>query len=236
MKTFSKIFVVTLLFLTTSCFLIDGVKGNRNVVTQDRNISSDFDAIHTSYGINVKLAIGSNASLTLEADENLHDIIRTEVEDGVLRIYAEKNIYSAKKRTVYLTAKEVNVIKATSGSSVTSENTIKTEEFKVSTTSGANVNLELETESTSSSATSGSNIRLSGKTQKLTASSTSGANVRAKSLEAKICEARATSGSVMSVHATQELDAKATSGANISCSGNPEVVKKNSSSGGSIRS
>jgi len=232
----SKIFAVTLLFLTASCFLMDGVKGDRNVVTQDRNISSDFDAIHASYGIDVKLTMGSNVSLTLEADENLHDIIRTEVEDGVLRIYSEKNIYSAKKRMVYVTANEVNEVKATSGSSVTSENTIKTEEFIVKTTSGANVNLELDAESTSSSATSGSNIRLSGKTQKLTASSTSGANVRAKSLEAKICEARATSGSVMSVHATQELDAKATSGANISCSGNPEVVKKNSSSGGSIRS
>lgn len=236
MKTISKIFAVTLLFLTTSCFLVDGVKGDRNVVTQDRNISSDFDAIHASHGIDVKLTMGSNVSLTLEADENLHDIIRTEVEDGVLRIYAEKNIYSSKKRTVYVTANEIHKIKATSGSSVTSENTIKAEDFIVKTTSGANVRLALDTESTSCSATSGSNIRLSGRTQKLDASSTSGANVMAKDLEAKICEARATSGSVMSVYASHELDAKATSGGNIRCSGDPEVVRKNSSSGGNVSS
>ena len=236
MKTISKIFAVTLLFLTTSCFLVDGVKGDRNVVTQDRNISSDFDAIHASHGIDVTLTMGSNVSLTLEADENLHDIIRTEVEDGVLRIYAEKNIYSSKKRTVYVTASEMHEIKATSGSSVTSENTIKAEDFIVKTTSGANVRLALDTESTSCSATSGSNIRLSGRTQKLDASSTSGANVMAKDLEAKICEARATSGSVMSVYASHELDAKATSGGNIRCSGDPEVVRKNSSSGGNVSS
>jgi hypothetical protein len=233
--TLLKISVVCLLFLTTSCFLT-GVKGDRNVVTQDRNISSDFDAIHASYGIDVKLTMGSAVSLRLEADENLHDIIITEVEDGVLRIYSEKNIYSAKKRTVYVTANEVNEIKATSGSSVISENTIKAEDFKVKTTSGANVKLIVDTQSTSCSATSGSNIRLTGKTQKLTASSTSGANVKAKDLESKVCEARATSGSVMSVFASQELDASATSGANIRCSGNPEVVRKNSSSGGSISS
>ena len=235
-KTFSQIFAVSLLFLTSSCFIINGVKGDRNVVTQDRNISSDFDAIHASHGIDVRLTMGSNVSLRLEADENLHDIIITEVKDGVLRIYSEKNIYSSKKRTVYLTASEVNEIKATSGSSVNSENTIKAEDFKVSTTSGANVRLDLDAESISCKATSGANINLSGKTQKLVASATSGANIKAKNLKAKFCEAKATSGAVMSVRASQELDARATSGGNIRCSGNPEIVKKNSSSGGNISS
>ncbi len=235
MNTFLKFSTVAVLFLLTSCFL-DGVKGNRNVVTQDRTISSDFDAIHVSYGIQVELTMGSSTSLTVEADENLHDIIRTEVEDGVLRIYAEKNIFSSKKRTVYLSAEKMNEIKATSGASVRSENRIKSEDMVVKTTSGANVNLNLEAVNVSCSSTSGSNIRLEGTAEKLIASSTSGANLRAKNLEVKVCEAKATSGSVMSVKATQELDARATSGGNISCSGNPEIVKKSSSSGGSIRS
>ena len=234
MKTLLKISAVLLLFLTTSCFL-DGVRGDRNVITQDRNISSDFDALHVSHGINVKLTMGSSTSLKLEADENLHEIIRTEVEDGVLRIYSERNIYSAKKRTVYLTATDLNEIKITSGAQVTSENTIKTEELKVSTTSGANAKLKLEVANVSCSSTSGSIARLSGRAERLTVSATSGANIKAKNLEALICKAKATSGSVVSVHASQELDAKATSGGNISCSGDPEIVKKNSSSGGNIR-
>jgi len=235
MNTLFKISAVALLFLLSSCFL-DGVKGNRNVITQDRNISSDFDAIHVSYGIEVKLSMGSTTSLTVEADENLHDIIRTEVEDGVLRIYAEKNIFSSKKRRVYVNAEEMNEIKATSGASVVSETNIKTEDMVIKTTSGANVNLNLEAVNVSCSSTSGSNARLAGTAEKLIASSTSGANLRAKNLEVKVCEARATSGSVMSVKATEELDARATSGGNISCSGNPEIVKKSSSSGGNIRS
>jgi hypothetical protein len=234
MKTLLKISAVLLLFLTTSCFL-EGVKGNRNVITQNRDIASDFNALHVSQGINVKLTMGSTTSLKLEADENLHDIIRTEVEDGVLRIYSEKNIYSAKKRTVYLTATDLNEIKVTSGAEVATENTIKTEELKVSTTSGANAKLNLEVANVTCSSTSGSNARLSGRAEKLTVSATSGANIKAKDLEALICEAKATSGSVVSVYATQELDARASSGGNISYSGDPEIVKKNSSSGGNIR-
>ncbi len=234
-KTLFKLSTLVLFFTLSSCFL-DGVKGNRNVITQDRTISSDFDAIHVSYGIQVELTMGATTSLTVEADENLHDIIRTEVEDGVLRIYAEKNIFSSKKRKVYLSATEINEIKATSGASVRSENNIKSEDMIVKTTSGANVTLEIEAVNVSCSSTSGSNIRLKGTAEKLVASSTSGANLSAKNLEVKVCEAKATSGSVMSVNATQELDARATSGGNISCSGNPEIVKKSSSSGGNIRS
>ncbi len=174
MNTFLKFSTVAVLFLLTSCFL-DGVKGNRNVVTQDRTISSDFDAIHVSYGIEVKLTMGSAVSLTLEADENLHDIIRTEVENGVLRIYAEKNIFSSKKRTVYLSAVEMNEIKATSGASVRSENAIKSEDMIVKTTSGANISLDLEAVNVSCSSTSGSNVRLRGTAEQLIAASTSGA-------------------------------------------------------------
>ena len=93
----------------------------------------------------------------------------------------------------------------------------------------------MEVANVSCSSTSGSNANLSGRAEKLTVSATSGANIKAKGLEALICEAKATSGSVVSVHATQELDARATSGGNISCSGDPEIVRKNSSSGGNIR-
>ena len=235
MRTLLKISTVLLLFLTASC-MFDGIRGNRNVATQDRNISSDFDAIKVSHGIDVQLTMGNSTSLTVEADENLHDIIMTEVENGVLRIYAEKNIWRSKKRKVYVTAEELSEIRTTSGANVRTENTITAEDFKVSSTSGSDVRLSLDVQDLSCSTTSGANAYLSGTAQKFVANSTSGSNIRAKDLKAKICEARVTSGADIAVHAIEELHASATSGGNIRCSGNPEIVKKNSSSGGSIRS
>ena len=42
MKTIIKLLAIVLLFgTTTSCF-IDGIKGDRNVVTERRDISSEF--------------------------------------------------------------------------------------------------------------------------------------------------------------------------------------------------
>jgi len=235
MRTLTKISAVLILFLMTSC-MFDGIKGNRIVKTQTRNISSDFIAISVSHGIEVHLTMANKTSLTLEADENLHDIILTEVEDGVLRIYAEENIWSAKRRKVYLSAENLNEIRTTSGAEVISENTIKADDLDIRATSGSDVRLILDVTNLSCSTTSGADARLKGKANHFIAKSTSGSGIKASELEAKTCEASVTSGADIKVNVTEELEAKATSGGDIRYSGNPKKVRKNSSSGGGIRS
>ncbi|WP_117879256.1 head GIN domain-containing protein [Aureibaculum luteum] len=234
MKTILKITTVIVLFLTTSCML-DGVKGNRNVITQERTITSDFDAISVSNGIEVRLTMSDETSLSVEADENLHDLIITEVEDGVLRIYSEKNIWSAKSKKVYLTATDIIKIKATSGANVYSENTISADEFDVRTSSGADVKLMLDVSDLICNTSSGSGASLKGATGSFSANASSGSNIRANDLIAKTCNADVSSGANVSVTVTESIDANASSGGGIRYSGNPENVQKNSSSGGSIR-
>lgn len=215
--------------------MFDGVKGNRNVLTQNRNITSDFDAISVSHGIDVYLTMSNETSLTLEADENLHDLIITEVEDGVLRIYSEKNIWSAKSKKVYLSASDLVKIKATSGADVRSENTISADEFDVRVSSGADVRLRLDVGDLSCSTSSGSDARLTGNAGHFIASSSSGSNIRAKELVVQTCNADVSSGADISVNVTEKLDASASSGGGIKYSGHPKKVESNASSGGSIR-
>ncbi len=233
-KNLLKISVIILLFFSTSCML-EGVKGNRNVIIQDRTITSDFDAISVSHGIEVHLTMGNDIALSLEADENLHDLIITEVEDGELRIYSEKNIWSAKSKKIYLTASEIIKIKATSGSNVISENTISADELEIRTSSGADVRLMVDVSDLTCNTSSGSGASLKGATGSFNASSSSGSNIRAKELIAKSCNADVSSGANISVHVTNKLDANASSGGGIKYLGNPQNVQKNSSSGGSIR-
>jgi len=235
MKTLGKFSVILLLLVTTTSCFFDGVKGNRNVITQQRKISSDFDAIDVSEGIDVYITIGDKVSLSLEADENLHDIILTEVNDGTLHIHADKNIWSAKKRKVYLTALSINEINASSGADVRSENTIKSENFKIRATSGSDVTLQLRVDNLTCSTTSGADARLKGKANSFTAKSTSGSAIKAQDLETESCVAKVTSGADVYVNVTGTLDANATSGGDIKYVGNPKIIQENSSSSGSIR-
>ncbi len=235
MKTLLKLSAVLLLLVTTTSCFFDGVKGNRNVVTQQRNISSDFNAINVSQGIDVHLTIGNDVSLSIEADENLHELILTEVKDDVLHIYTDKNIWSAKRRKVFVTAKSINEIVATSGSEVRSENTLTAEDFKIRVTSGAEVRLVLNVTDLTCSTTSGADARLKGKAENFIAKSTSGSTIKAQDLETEVCIAKVTSGADIYVNVTSSLNAKATSGGDIKYVGNPKKVQENSSSSGSIR-
>jgi hypothetical protein len=233
MKTILKISTVLLLFLSASC-MMNGVKGDGNVITQNRIISSDFTELKVSQGIEVSLTMSKETSLSLEADENLHDLIITEVEDGVLHIYSEENIYRSTARKVYLSTSTIDKINVSSGAAVVSENTIQAEDFEVNTSSGSSVRLMLNVSDLSCDTSSGSDARLKGTASHFVVNASSGSSIKAKELAVKTCDADVSSGASIKVNVSENLDANASSGGGIRYVGSPKDVDKNSSSGGSI--
>src|SRR5690606_10735824 len=99
--------------------------------------------IKVSNGLDVYLTQDTNESLSIQADENLHDIIVTTVENNVLSIYTTENINYAASRKVMVSFSDISKIKATSGSDVYSTNTIKADALDLSTTSGSDMELEI---------------------------------------------------------------------------------------------
>ena len=235
--TITKIIALVFLStLTTSC-IVDGfnkINGNRKVVTENRKLNDDFTKIKTGNGIDVFITQASKVALTVEADENLQDIIKTEVTNGVLKVYADKNIWRAKAKKVYITVNSLEGITASSGSDVVTENTIVSDVFEAKTSSGADLKLRIKTNELTSSSSSGSDLRILGTANKYNASASSGSSTRAYDLDSKNAIVSASSGADIDVQATKSIDAKASSGGDIDYKGSPEMVNKKSSSGGSI--
>jgi hypothetical protein len=212
-----------------------GVRGNGNVETVERSISDDFTEIKVSRGLDVYLKQSNQVSLDVETDENLHDVIITEVKNGVLNITTNENISFSKSKKVMVSFKDISKITATSGSDVYSINTIIADNLELTTTSGSDMELVIEVQVADCKSTSGSDLRVSGTTSKLFASATSGSDIKAGNLKAKISEARATSGADITLNTSDELYAKATSGADIKYYGNPNKVTKKDGVSGSVR-
>jgi len=231
----SSILSLIMLSCNFSMNLGNGVDGSGNVVTVERDISSDFDQIKVSQGLDLYITQSNDVALRIEADENLHDLIMTDVENNILRIYSTENIRRASSRKVMLNINEISTIKATSGSDVFSTNTIETHALELVSTSGANMELDIKTQSLNCHSTSGSEIKISGTTDILIASATSGSEIEADKLKAKTSEVKATSGADISVNTSKELTARATSGGDIRYSGNPEKINKSDTSSGSVR-
>lgn len=241
MKTLVRITILisiylALLFSTTSCIFdgVVGIKGNRNVVSEERSIRSDFEIINVQQGINLYITQGKPTNISVEADENIIELLITEVKNNELNIYFEKNVNQAKARNVYLTTESISKIKASSGASVKSENTIQAETLELDSSSGSSMKIRANANDIKSESSSGSSITIIGKSNSLTANSSSGSSINAKELKTVNAIAKAGSGANIDVNVTGKLTASASSGGDIDYEGSPESIDKKATSGGSI--
>lgn len=129
MKTVKILFILTLviLFGTNATVLANNETENRKV--------KEFSAIKVSSGVDLYLKMGDTESVKIVADEDVIDEVVTEVKDGALHIYMKKNNWfnwnGNKSKKAYVTVKELNVLHASSGADVKSENTLKGESLDV---------------------------------------------------------------------------------------------------------
>lgn len=232
-KTVSILFI-TVFFSSCGIEMFNGIRGNNNVITKDRSSKIEFSKIKVSNGLDVEIFQGNDNKIILEADENLHEFIFTEIENGVLKIYSEKNIWKAASKKVLVTVKNLNEINATSGSYLKSDSTFKTDTLLVIATSGADINFAVKGNSITTVATSGADIKISGTTDYHNATATSGASIKATSLESTDVTATVTSGADIDVFASESINATATSGGDIDFYGNPKKSTNKTTSGGSV--
>ncbi|CAM3771451.1 hypothetical protein FSS13T_25740 [Flavobacterium saliperosum S13] len=228
--------VVALLF--ASCTMNVGslkkVDGSRNVVTKNRNISSDFTSIKASNGLEIILEQGSTTEVKVEADDNLQEHIKTEITDGELKIYADINIRNAKSKKVFVRLAKLNSLETSSGSSVSSVNVLENTSMDFSSSSGSEIDVKVNAATVSCKSSSGSEIRISGKADKLETESSSGSTIEAQDLIVKNAVADSSSGSSINLNVSETLTAEASSGSSVSYENEPKTLNKKVSSGGSV--
>lgn len=78
------------------------IKGSKIVTVAQREIG-DFESVEIEDNIEIFLAKGGAQSLEIEADDNLHEEIKAELNGTTLRLYTAKNVSGAKKLSVRIT-------------------------------------------------------------------------------------------------------------------------------------
>ncbi|QYJ68388.1 GIN domain-containing protein [Flavobacterium litorale] len=78
------------------------IKGSKTVSVTQKEVSS-FDSIEIEDNIEVFLIKGDTEGLEVDADDNLHEIIKAESYGSTLRITTTKRVASAKKLSVRVT-------------------------------------------------------------------------------------------------------------------------------------
>jgi hypothetical protein len=213
-----------------------GISGNGNVVEETRDVSG-FTGVHVSSGIDVFLSEGDRFEVRVEADENLMDVIETEVRGNMLEVGTDRvTIHRARSKKVYVTLPELKELKISSAGDCEGQNMFHCGELRLGISSAGDLSLEVEADRINLDISSSGDATIGGRTGHLEASLSSAGDLNAWDLEARVVDVSVSSAGNAHVFATAEITMNASSAGNIYYHGGARVVHSQSSSAGSIHS
>lgn len=236
-KVMKQGITIVLVFFLFALFIPGKLKASSPDDRQSRQVTA-FTAISVSSGIDLYLEQGPLEKVAVEGDPDEISEIITEVKNGTLHIYRKNkrildfNFHNSCE--VYVTARILETLDASAGSEVKGQTRFTGSEFRLNSSSGSEVKMDLEYDKIKADASSGSEIHVKGKTQFFEVSASSGSEINACELPAKIVYANASSGGQACVNAVSELHGNASSGGDIDYEGSPGLLDINKSSGGKV--
>ena len=228
---------LAILLALPSC-IIDGwdqgISGKGNVVEEVRDIDG-FTGVKVSSGIDVYLSQGNNFEVKVEADENLHEVILTELEGNMLLVKTERmNIRNAKSKKVHVTLPELTALKISSAGDLVGQTRFSCEDLRISVSSAGDLSIEVEAGRIDLDISSSGDVSLSGSAEEFNVSLSSAGDLNAFDLLAAKVDVNVSSAGDARVHATEEISMSASSAGNIYYRGDAKVMHSQSSSAGNI--
>lgn len=226
-----------LILSITSCYFDGwgtGISGNGNVVEESRDLDG-FTGVEVSSGIDVYLTQGNDFNIKVEADENLQEVILTEMKGNNLVVRTDHvNIRNAKSKKVHVTLPELEELKISSAGDCVGQTPFECEDLRLSISSAGDLTLEVDANRIDLDISSSGDAKLAGSAKELDASLSSAGDLNAFDLLAEKVDVSVSSAGDARVFATDEISMTASSAGNIYYKGNAQVVHSNSSSAGSI--
>ncbi|RPI42663.1 MAG: hypothetical protein EHM46_04925, partial [Bacteroidetes bacterium] len=146
-RTAYLLLVAVLAFLPASCYIDgwdNGISGNGNVTEETRDVSG-FTGVHVSSGIDVNVSQGSDFEVVVEADENLQEVIITELKGSMLVVKTDHvSIRRAARKEVHVTLPELRDLHISSAGDCTGKTPFNCDDLDISISSAGDLSLEVE--------------------------------------------------------------------------------------------
>jgi len=207
------------------------VHGSGNVVTEDRPVSG-FDGVSVSGGGELILAQGEEEALTIETDDNLLPLIKSEVHNGRLSMGPRNvNLRPTKSIRYQLKLKKLNDLES-SGSAQVEADSIKTERLALSISgSGETKVAHLETEALSTQISGSGSLSAAGRAETQVISLSGSGSLRASGLKSSKADANISGSGQASLWVTESLTAQISGSGSVEYRGDAKVDSHVSGSG-----
>lgn len=131
MKKFAILFVALIVGVTSYSQRKPKIKGNKNVI-EVREDLEPFYGIELADDLDIVIQKASHEGYALELDDNLVDVLKFKVDNGVLKISSFYNITSKRKLDITIFFQELNSIKMLNGK-ISMKDVISTDKLRVQT-------------------------------------------------------------------------------------------------------
>jgi hypothetical protein len=208
-----------------------GVKGSGPVQSETRFLEP-FHAVKLQLSGDVEITRGDRSEVTVEAQGNLLPILKTDVENGVLKLFFDQNVsYSENVKIRVITPSLDNLDLMSSGTmKVLSPWDGDTFEMQVSG-SGDIEAMQLNAASVVADINGSGSIKLAGKTGDIKADISGSGDLLAEGLASQTADLGVSGSGSMKVHVESSLKVKISGSGEVYYSGEPTVSSKVSGSG-----
>jgi|SRR6185312_3099875 len=234
MKNFT---LLTACLLTGAMTIAQSPKIINDPNAQKRTVGA-FHGVSVHSGIDLYLSQGGDEAVAVSAsDPDDRGRIVTEIKDGVLQIYIEDHGFHwgwhDRKLRAYVSCKTLDELRASGGSDVYVDGTVKADVLQVQLSGGSDLHGAFQVGTLTIGQSGGADSFVSGTAGKLDVHVSGGSDFHGYDLSVDNCLARASGGADVYVTVNKSLDASASGGSDIHYRGTGAVTESHSG-GGSV--
>lgn len=220
---------IILLFIAAFC--LQGVQAQKTVYDANAAVRSvsGFRAIKVSGGIDLYLSQGDEAVAVSASSPEFRDKIKTEVENGVLKIYYDwhnnRNNWSSgnKKMKVYVSFKTLDAVGASGGSDVIVDGTISTSDLAIDVSGGSDFKGKVDARNLTVDQSGGSDVDVSGTAANLKLKASGGSDFNGYDFSVESCEISGSGGSDVKITVNKEMSVHLSGASDLSYKGNGSI-------------
>jgi hypothetical protein len=204
------------------------VQGTGAVTRSERSLVT-FTELEVRGALTVIIEQGP-PSFTLETNENLHEYVKADVEDGRLIIHTDKKHLAAEKLEIHVRCETLEELQVKGWCNVRTRMPIKGERFIVELSGGGKADISAEVRTFALDISGAAEVNLKGAAEEADIDISGAAEVDGEGFTAQEATVSVSGAGEVSIRAEKELDVRVSGAARVNYYGSPDVDQKVSGS------
>ena len=219
------VIALTLLSYNTSFAQFKKVKGNGNITTKTHT-TSDYHKVAVVGSMDVILEKGTEGSIRVTTDENIHEYVTIESNKGVLKIKIKNYVNIKSKKSIHITVpfKSLDNVSLDGSGSVLTNDQIKSDQFEAKISGSGNMNLDIDVNRVNAKVNGSASLKIIGTATDLEIKVIGSGDFDGGSLISQNVEANVTGSGEALVVAKSSIKARVYGSGDIKYLGNPSTI------------